>query len=281
MSIHFRHLAVSKWPLLFCLCVFSCKQKQATTVVRDAGDTIISVDSFATETDSISTPEDSVSAEIIPVKLPKPAMKKPAGMYRIILTEAGEPRIEQTISFENHNYLLQERYLNAKDSVVLTEGSWAVSDGFIWLYRDQLAAGRYAWKGEELQYYDPVEKKRLAMEKLTPIAHNEKLMAKKNEGIVFFGVGNEPFWNVQLERGDSLRFSLAEWPQALKMKLASAELVNDSTIYLAENDSARLRVVLLPYFCSDGMSDFTYSYQVQAHFNGHVYKGCAIVYKNR
>lgn len=280
MAQQLHTTAAMKWSLLLCLLVFSCRDKTPATVLEHT-DAVGALSSGSQVQDSLAEAADLADLAETPMPSPLPRLKKPTGIYRLLLSEAGEPRIEHTISFSNQNYLLQERYLNAKDSLVITEGTWAASDGFIWLYRDQVTAGRYAWKGDQLQYYDPGQNKRFAMQKLVPVTENKTFLDKKKEGIVFFGVGNEPFWNVQLESNDSLRFSLAAWKRPVKLELLETRQSNDSTFYLAANDSARLRVVLLPYFCSDGMSDFTYSYQVQADFNGHVYKGCAIVYKNR
>ena len=56
----------------------------------------------------------------------------------------------------------------------------------------------------------------------------------------------------------------------LQAKLTDTNQTKDSTIY--SNDS--LRVVVYPYFCNDGMSDFIYTNKVKVYYKGQAYKGC-------
>lgn len=204
-------------------------------------------------------------------------IKSPNGIYQAVIANN---KVEQTIAFNNDlTYQLQEKYADGeKDSVVMTDGTWTPSDGFIWLYKDQVARGRYKWKGDTLQYYSPVLKKNFSMRHLQDAAQNVAWKNKGQEGIVLFGIGNEPFWNVQLNN-DSLSFLLSNWDYPLKLKVDSSFNKTDSIGYLAKNDSTQIRVTVFPHFCSDGMSDFVYRNKVKVQLNQKAYKGCAILYK--
>lgn len=209
-----------------------------------------------------------------------PAVKKiksPNGIYHTVLSD----KIEQTIAFNSDlTYQLQEKYLDKeKDSTVITEGTWLPSDGFIWLYKDQVARGRYKWKGDTLQYYSTALKKSFSMHHLQDAMQNSAWKNKGKEGIVVLAMGNEPFWSVQLDNKDSISFSLPDWNHALKLKADSSFNSNDNIGYLAKKDSTQIRVTIFPQFCSDGMSNFIYRNKARVQFNQKVYNGCAILYK--
>jgi uncharacterized membrane protein len=205
--------------------------------------------------------------------------KSPNGIYQTVLPLNN--KIEQTIAFNDDlTYQLQEKYINKeKDSVIITEGTWTPSDGYIWLYKDQIAIGRYKWKGDTLQYYSAALKKKFSMKRLPDAAQNKAWHDKNREGIVVFAVGTEPFWSIELNNRDSLLFSLPEWGHPLRMKVDSSFSNSDSTGYFSKTDSVQIRVTVFPHFCSDGMSNFTYRNKVRVQYNQQVYNGCGIVYR--
>lgn len=208
-------------------------------------------------------------------------IKNPVGIYHVILPYNESSRIEQTVKFyTNNTYRLQETFSeNKKDSTVVTEGTWAPSNGYIWLYKEQVVGGRYKWKGDTLQYFNPRYNKNYKMHKLSDVLGNNVWKNKKNEGSILFGVGNEPFWSIEFNNKDTLSFLLSEWKSPLKMKIAEATTGKDTTIYLAQNDSIRLKVIVLPFFCSDGMSNYVYQNKIQVQYNNQTYSGCGILYK--
>ncbi|HEU4633973.1 MAG TPA: hypothetical protein VFS22_08315 [Flavisolibacter sp.] len=256
---------------------FSCNNsKQETTT---------SVDSLVTPADTLqkSTSSEAYAEQpkrdttaAVPAQV-KP-VKEPSGIYQTVLPFNDSARMEQIVQFhKNHTYRLQEKF--RKDSIVVTEGSWTPSDGFIWLYKEQLAYGRYKWKGGVLNYFDPKYNKTYVMQKLPDIRDNRAWQNKKAEGIVLFGIGNEPFWSVEFNNKDTISFLLSEWKTPVKLKIAETKRAQDSTIYLAQNDSAQVRLISLPYFCNDGMSDHVYPNKIVVQYNKQTYRGCGVVYQ--
>jgi len=226
--------------------------------------------------------EPNITTDTVAIAKPEQeSIKDPSGIYRVILPYNDSIKFEQIVKFNNDNtYRLQEKFMpGKKDSLVLSEGTWAPSNGCIWLYKDQVVAGRYKWKGNELQYYDPQYKKTYAMHPLSDIMSNKTWKDRKEQGFVVFGVGNEPFWSVALNNNDTISFRLADWDDAVKMKVSEAKMASDTTVYLAQNDSSKLKLMVLPYFCSDGMSDFIYPNKVQVQYNHQTYRGCGVLYK--
>lgn len=206
-----------------------------------------------------------------------PVTPKPAGIYRAMLPYGEGKKILHTIAFYPTTYRLQEEYPGKPDSVVITQGTWAPSGGYIWLYRDQVAAGRYTWKGSTLQYYNPQLKKSTSMEKLVPAATNQVWQTKKKQGIALYGVGTEPFWSVEVDDSDSLVVNMPDWTSPLRSKITAADRSQDSVTYTASGDS--LQLVVYPRFCSDGMSDFLYTQKLKLVYKGQTYKGCGEVFR--
>lgn len=214
----------------------------------------------------------------LPVKEPvKP--KLPEGIYQAILPLDG--RMEQTISFNsNYTFDLQERYLDGerKDSTVKVSGTWSPSNGYIWLYKDQIVRGRYKWKEESLQYFNPETKKSYPMNPLENINRNAGWMNKAKEGALVYAIGNEPSWSIEIAR-DSIYFFTPELVSELPIRIQSQKQSGDSTIYFGTNDSTSIRLVVLPYFCSDTMSDYVYTNRVLVQFNQQRFSGCGTVFR--
>jgi uncharacterized membrane protein len=188
------------------------------------------------------------------------------------------PGIEHTIAFyEDNTYRLEEKKLGKKSTLIQTTGSWKPTSGIIYLYDDGIAAGRYQWKGDTLQYLKGTSI--YAMQKLQSALDVQVWKNKKIEGIEFFGIGNEPFWNVEVDEQKDISFHLAEWSKPMRFKAVKPVHTADSISYKAKNDSATIGITIYNTFCSDGMSDNVYDSRVKVVFNSQTYNGCGILYK--
>lgn len=201
-----------------------------------------------------------------------PIVKKPSGIYRFFMPYEEDKNVLHTVAFYPTTYRLQEEYPGKQDSVVVTEGTWAPSEGAIWLYRDQIVRARYTWKEDTLQYYSPRLRQRFSLEKLTPAIVNTVWQAKKKEGSFLYGVGTEPFWSVEVNKQDSIVLNMPDWDAPLQVGLTSSDIGKDSAVYTATGDS--LHITVYPFFCSDGMSDFLYTRRVKMVYKGKTYHGC-------
>ena len=253
----------------FSACTLPAEREQALT----------KGDSISIQSDDTHAALQKTKEEVAPVIIKKAPVKNPSGIYQTRLSFKGG--IQHTIAFYNdQTYQLQEKYISAKkDSIVITRGNWSPSDGFIWLYKDQVVNGRYRWKGDTLQYFSPLNKETFSMQSLTNANHNIAWLKKADKGVTLIGIGNEPFWSIEMVRQDSISFTLPDWKQPLVLKINSTTTGADSIAYVAKNDSINLRVTVLPFFCSDGMSDYIYSNKMKVWFNDQLFEGCGVVYK--
>jgi uncharacterized membrane protein len=259
--------------IVCCLLLLACgsePQNAAITTARKDSTPAVLPPSPSEDPDTIFTPDTETKITAV-----LPAIKKPSGIYRFLLPAEGSTQILHTVSFSPGTFRLQEEFRGKGDSTVITEGTWAPSSGFIWLYKDQIVRGRYTWKGDTLQYYSPRLKKTFTMAKLSPASANKVWQTKKKEGIYLYGVGTEPFWSVELTNGDSMVLNMPDWSTPLRTRLSNTSLARDSTVYSAAFDSLELTVY--PFFCNDGMSEFLYRQKIKINYKGQTYRGCGEV----
>ena len=204
--------------------------------------------------------------------------KVPVGFYRAILPCEGCGGIEHTIHFlSNKTYKLEETKLGKAPQTSVTFGSFNPSSGTIWAYKGQVVKARYTWKADTLHYLLP-DNRQIAMQKLTAATDNDAWRRKGKEGLAFYGVGNEPFWNLEIGKRNTIAFHQSEWTQPLRFTNISTLRQGDSILYTAASDSAALKVTVYNRFCSDGMSDFIYTHNLKVVFNGKTFTGCGIMY---
>ena len=97
---------------------------------------------------------------------------------------------------------------------------------------------------------------------------------KKSAGVDFYAIGNEPFWNLEIDNERAISFKVADLPKPLVFAMRPPRITKDSTYYVVDSASSRLEVTVFNEFCSDGMSDNRYEYRVHVRYKGQTFKGC-------
>jgi hypothetical protein len=111
----------------------------------------------------------------------------------------------------------------------------------------------------------------------SPLGKERFWKIKKDAGVVWIGLGNEPFWSVEYNETGNMVFRLAEWKEGIGWKADQVKTAKDSIVYTARNDSSDIKITLRRDVCSDGMSDRVYDRSVKVEFGGQVYNGCGVV----
>jgi uncharacterized membrane protein len=102
-------------------------------------------------------------------------------------------------------------------------------------------------------------------------ASNAAWRKRAAQGVEFYAIGNEPFWNLEISR-QSISFKIADLPKPITVAASAPRISKDSTFYSA-ND---LQVTIYNEFCSDGMSDNLYENRVHVRYKGETFKGCGV-----
>ncbi|HYH15336.1 MAG TPA: copper resistance protein NlpE N-terminal domain-containing protein [Flavisolibacter sp.] len=263
--------------LILVCCVISCNNEAQAPILTEDSAQPDGTELNDTAPVVVADTSQSYSAKTITPPQPLPA-KLPQGFYRGVLPCEDCAGIEHTVYFlPNKTYVLEETNQGQSPAITKTTGSFNPSSGTIWAYKGQVVNARYTWGGDTLYYLMP-NKKRVALQKLMAATDNDAWRKKGKEGLAFYAVGNEPFWNLEIGPKSNLAFHQAEWAKPLQFTNAKLTTAGDSVVYTASSDTASLKAVIYNRFCSDGMSDYIYSNSLRVEYNGKTFTGCGIKY---
>ncbi len=258
--------------IAFSACFFSCNEtptKEKTIYVTDT----------TTVQDTVIFIKDSTMAQIFADSLPK-------GAYQGIFPCKGCEAIQQTISFSaDKKYNREEMQWGSVSLPKRTSGRWERKEGKILLYYNDKPIMKLRLKKDTLvnvETNSTVIKDSMlyVMTKRNLASDQSSWNKKRSEGIDFVGIGNEPFWSVEIDNEKLVLFKLADWQKPVIVPIENPVMNKDSTFYSLPTEDSRLTVTIIPRFCSDGISDFLYEYKMIVRFKGSAYEGCGVMLNN-
>lgn len=251
--------------LLCCSCnIFSDKPKtpsDSTTIIRDT--LVLTRDSLV----RVAVGDTSV-----------------IGFYQGMLPCKGCDGIQQTILFTMDSmYKLEEKNWGKNQVSKKQQGKWAKKENTIFMYLNDKVVARYKLKSDSLiitdqngSYFSDSVSRQYVLFKRPTAGNNSTWMKKKQEGIDIAGVGNEPFWSLEIDNDKMVLFKVADWSKPVIVPIEKPVVTKDSIYYSIPAQGTMLNITILPEFCNDGMSNFLYEYQIRVTYNGQLYKGCGI-----
>lgn len=194
------------------------------------------------------------------------------GFYQGTLPCSGCEGSQLTLLFHNkHLYKAEENTWGKKTVVKVAEGYWENPGDSIVLHGKDGGQMTFHQRNDSL-FLAGTGESTVVLSRQLSARDNETWQKKMKQGLKFYGVGNEPFWNIEItDRSIVLSFNGEE--KKITLKLPSATEYKDSTVYSLDGLN---RVVIYNRFCSDGMSDYLYEYKVSVTHKGQVYKGCGV-----
>ncbi|HEX2535572.1 MAG TPA: hypothetical protein VHK69_17640 [Chitinophagaceae bacterium] len=257
------------WPLAFLLVSCTDAGKGTPNVTDTASvsprpDTTAALPAPPAGEGALPTQADSLHAQV--------ANSGTSGIFRGRLGSA-----ELTLALnENRTFRLQEGPANRPGPLTITAGRWQPTAGTTYLYRGQVLAGQFTTTGDTLLFRRGSDSVRL--HRVPAAGENNAWRQKEKQGLEFFGIGNEPFWSIEVDEQQFIRFQLADWPVPLRFPAPSA-MGKDTLHYRSASDSGTVEVTVYPEFCSDGMSDFVYHQRVRVVCLGKSYNGCGLLFR--
>lgn len=103
---------------------------------------------------------------------------------------------------------------------------------------------------------------------------NPAFEKKISEGIDFIGLGNEPFWGLDIDFEKTMQFSTPDGGLVSAPAVMAKKAQDGALIYESQAEGNTLKVTVRKEDCSDGMSDNRYNYSITVVVNGKQYKGC-------
>ncbi len=207
----------------------------------------------------------------------------PSGAYQGVFPGNGGEGTQQTIVFNDDKSYKQEQMIWGKKSLPKTsEGNWRRNNNKIELSQNSKTAIILMKKKDSLfaliiNGVRVTDSTKYILTKRKLAANNPSWDKKRAEGIDFAGVGNEPFWNLEINNEKFILFKIADWQKPVIVPIEKPLINKDSTFYKLKSDTTNWSITIFPQFCSDGMSDYLYEYKVSVHYKGTLYKGCGIM----
>ena len=211
----------------------------------------------------------------------------PLGAYQGIFPCKDCDGVQQTILFNANKTFREEQMIWSKNEAPkISEGNWQIRNGNIELIQNNKPVINFTKKRDTLTAVeiDGIHIRNSSNYKLMKrnLAINNPVWKKKKlEGIDFAAIGNEPFWNLDIDYSKSISFKLTDWKKPVTTGVVKPILNKDSTIYKLKSDTTLWSITIYPQFCNDGMSDYLYQYKVNVKYNDILYKGCGVMLTNK
>lgn len=248
--------------------LFSChegSQTKSPVVIKDTAkipDTIIIKDSLPNSTNG-----DSI----------------PVGAYQGIFPCEDCDGIQQTILFNDDKTFREEQMIWSKNQFPkISDGKWDMKNDTIELSQNNKTVIEFEKRGDSLIAVNIngviiSNSSKYILIKRNLADSNPVWNKKRLAGTDFVAMGNEPFWNLEIDYEKSILFKLADWKKPLLTGIEKPIIYKDSTIYNLKSDTTKWSITIFPQFCNDGMSDYLYQYKVTIKFKGLLYKGCGVM----
>ncbi|HSQ43924.1 MAG TPA: copper resistance protein NlpE N-terminal domain-containing protein [Ginsengibacter sp.] len=207
----------------------------------------------------------------------------PLGAYQGIFPCKDCDGIQQTILFNSDKTFREEQMIWSKNEAPkISEGNWQRKNNKIELTQNNKPVIDFDKRDDTLFAVNingvvVNDSSKYSLTKRNLADNNPVWNKKRSAGIDFVAMGNEPFWNLEVDYEKSILFKLADWKKPLIVRIEKSEIDKDSTVYKLKSDTTKWRITILPQFCNDGMSDFLYQYKVIIKYNGILYKGCGLM----
>lgn len=187
-----------------------------------------------------------------------------------------------TIDRTKRTFRMEERFLGRDESVLRTDGRLRFDrNGNCVLFVEGEIKGRYRMTSRTLTMLDRERHGMTDQPAAGYVLRRTKVMTsnaawsrKKAAGVDFIAFGNEPFWSLEIDVEKNIRFSTPEMERPVIVPLAGYELKDGSTEYHVGTGSTRFDIAVREQYCSDGMSDNLYEYEVSLSYNDKAYRGC-------
>lgn len=247
-----------------------------------------SKDTAVTVRDSVGVVPDS-AAKFEEVYTPSPGDTALLGFYDGVLPCKDCQGIKHTLLLKDSGrFRLEEFTLGRSTFPKKTEGRWNRQGDSLRLTANRELLVTYYIKNDTLrlgyQEGNPIAdsiSKNYWIARQPAAASNAAWQKRGQAGVDFYAIGNEPFWNLEIDREGSIAFRIADLPKPLLFNYRPPRETKDSSYYLVDSGSARLEVTVFNEFCSDGMSDNLYEHRVHVRYKGETFKGCGVYLKRR
>lgn len=203
-----------------------------------------------------------------------------AGFYQSDLN-CKDCKVVQTLLLEpDGRFVLEDLRKDSLKTMHEYKGTWAFTDSTIILFEQKAIVGKYEITGNKIRTIerqglilpDSIADKNI-LRKKPSVIENKVWQNKKHDGISFYGIGTEPFWNLTLIWDSIISFNQMD-EETITFNFQQPVINSDSLIFTPAKD---FNITLIHGICNDGMSDYFYDYKVILKKDSIVYSGCGFL----
>ncbi len=215
-----------------------------------------------------------------------PHASKILGTYSGTLPCADCEGIQYSLTLdEEAQYETSVIYLGKSDKIVTTRGVWSLQNDTtlvldtagteqdqFWVGQDQLVM--LDKKGERIEG-DLADQ--YILQRSSPAEENPEVFDRKREaGIDFVALGNEPFWSLDIDFEKAMTFKTPDNQDSIVIAIPEAQRakINTTLVYDTTTEAGIFKVQMLKEPCTDNMSGALFEYTVEIDRQGKTYTGC-------
>lgn len=262
-----KYLNASITLLLFCTFHLSCNESPVKERI------VLPYDN--TQSQSIGFLIDS-SVDIHPV----------AGIYQGIFPCNDCEGMEQ-ILFLKPDSSYKQAYVNVDSNTVFSKskGEWKIKGNRIILAKNNEHPISLSQRNDSLFVMDidriPLKNpERYGLGKQVYSGDRSYWKNEKKKGISFAGRGSDPAWILNI-KNNIIYFKLQDNKNVVISEKEKFESTEDNTTYHLTTNNSHWTVTIIDHFCTYGLSEDIYEYQVVINYNGKKYVGCGIDLQNK
>ena len=190
--------------------------------------------------------------------------------------------IQHTIRFNtNETFDHQQHKRTDPQAITKNSGTWSNGMGNIFLSQQGQNSFHIVFKpvvdtlfGVLVNGVKPTDSTKYSLVKQKAARETSHWQKEFGKGLIFAGVGNEPFWNIRLSKSGAVLQFLGN-DQPIILTGYEKQIAGDTVTYRFSNDN-RIVLRVFSQFCSDGMSDLIYDYRVTLRYDKERYHGCGV-----
>ena len=261
-----KYLNSSITLLLFCLFYLSCIQSpEKERIVQRIDNTLSQSIGFLMDS--------SINMQSI------------AGIYQGVFPCNDCEGMEQLL-FLKPDSSYKQAYINVDSNTVFSKskGQWKIEGNRIILSKNLKHQISLSLRNDSLFVMDidriPLKNpKRYGLGKQVYSGDRYYWKKEKKKGISFAARGSDPAWILNI-KNNIIYFKLQDHKNVVMSEKEKAELTEDNTTYLLNTNNKHWTVTISDHFCTNGLSEDIYEYQVEVNYNGNKYVGCGIDLQN-
>lgn len=267
--INKSYIARVAFAVLICAACNNVQKKEEKATERA---TAKAIEQVAIDTISKTAPSNSQN---LPEEL--------VGFYRTNLPCKGCDSIQHTTAlYEGGTFLTEKVELGKNQPPLLIRGIIEQDDQLLKLKSGDISIYLYKRIGQQLylatRAANGKETKYLLKRIHSPLA-NKAWQEKKEKAVKFFGVGNEPFWNVEIDSANNVQLKMADWLKPVQLSTTTTSSGAETITFNGTYKGSKVGIQILHRFCSDGMSDYLYDRSVNVKYRDHNLTGCGAFFR--